>query len=640
MCGIAGYLSTTRRAETSVVRAMCDSIRHRGPDDEGFHVEGPCAIGMRRLSIIDLATGHQPISNEDGSIWIVFNGEIYSYQQLRHDLLAQGHHFQTNSDTETIIHLYEQEGPAGIAKLRGMFAFAIWDRARGKLLLARDRFGKKPLYYLNGPDGFYFASELKCLRAAGVPLEIDREALKLYLQFGYIPDPWSPFQGVKKLAPGFWMTVDLNGREENGRYWRLPAPTETDTGRSRQDVCQSIRTVFDESVRLRMIADVPLGAFLSGGIDSSLVVASMARQSDQPIRTFSIGFEESEYNELPYARLVAKHYKTEHHELIVRPNALDLIPRLIRQFDEPFADGSAIPTYLVSQFAAEQVKVVLSGDGGDELFGGYHSFFEVERFRRYDAIPQPARRVLGWLAGALPYSAYGKNFLYTLSRPHSLERYFEYISFNSASLRAQALQPEWLNPPGMDFLRKTFGDSILSDDHDCMSQAMYFEATTKLTGDILVKVDRMSMANSLEVRCPLLDHELAALANSIPNSWKTRGGKGKLILLEALSDTLPPELLNRPKRGFSVPLDMWIRGPLKQYVQDTLRSKRFLDRGIVSPPHLDAMLEEHFSGRRPNSNFIWLLLVLELWLNDLESPVSTESYMPMVDTLLGSPSAG
>ncbi|HME06734.1 MAG TPA: asparagine synthase (glutamine-hydrolyzing) [Bryobacteraceae bacterium] len=636
MCGIAGYISAASRPETAVVRAMCDAIRHRGPDDEGFHVEGPCGMGMRRLSIIDLATGHQPMSNEDGSIWLVFNGEIYSYQELRRNLIAQGHRFQTNSDTETIIHLYEQEGPAGIAKLRGMFAFAIWDRNREKLLVARDRFGKKPLYYVNTTGGFYFASELKCLRAAGVPLEIDREALKLYLQFGYIPDPWTAFEGVKKLTPGFWMTVDLRGREETGRYWQLPPPREKEISRSHDEVCRDIRAVFDESVRLRMIADVPLGAFLSGGIDSSLVVASMARQSDQPIRTFSIGFEEEgKYNELPYARVVAEHYKTDHHELIVRPNALDLIPHLIRYFDEPFADSSAIPTYLVSQFAAEHVKVALSGDGGDELFGGYHSFFEVEKLSRYDAIPQVGRRALGALAAALPYSAYGKNFLYSLSRPHALERYFEYISFNSYSLRKQVLMPEWLNPPGMDFLRATFGDSILPDEYDCMSQAMYFEATSKLTGDILVKVDRMSMANSLEVRCPLLDQELAELANSIPNSWKTRGGKGKLILLEALSSTLPAELLNRPKRGFSVPLDLWFQGPLRAYVGDNLKSKRFLERGIVSEPHLDAMLAEHWSGRRLNSGFIWLLLVLELWLSELESPMAADScYVPAAGAIL------
>ena len=379
-----------------MVHAMCDQIRHRGPDDEGIFVEGPCGIGMRRLSIIDLSSGHQPISNEDASLWTVFNGEIYNFQELRQGLIAQGHHFRTQSDTEVLVHLHEQEGPSGLARLRGMFAFAIWDRSAQKIFLARDRFGKKPLYYTCGAEGFYFASELKCLRAAGVPLEIDREALKLYLQFGYIPDPWSPFLGVWKLRPGHWMTFDLrNGRQHSEPYWRLPVPCQTGTSRSRQQICEEIRDVFDESVRLRMIADVPLGAFLSGGIDSSLVVASMAKQCAQPVRTFSIGFEEEQYNELPYARLVAQRYGTDHHELIVRPNALDLIPRLIHFFDEPFADSSAIPTYLVSEFAAGHVKVVLSGDGGDELFGGYHSFFEVEKLRRFDMLPQAVRRVLG-----------------------------------------------------------------------------------------------------------------------------------------------------------------------------------------------------------------------------------------------------
>jgi asparagine synthase (glutamine-hydrolysing) len=615
---------------------MCGQIRHRGPDDEGVYVEGPCGIGMRRLSIIDLSSGHQPMCNEDESVWIVFNGEIYNFQELRERLVAQGHRFRTHSDTEAVVHLYEQEGPDGMARLRGMFALAIWDRQANRIFIARDRFGKKPLYYSVRPDGFYFASELKCLRAAQVPLEIDPDALKLYLQFGYIPDPWSPFRGVRKLQPGTWMSFDVRtAKEQSGQYWQLPPPRQTETSRDRREICEEIRAVFDESVRLRMIADVPLGAFLSGGIDSSLVVASMARQSDQPVRTFSIGFEEEQYNELPYARQVAQHYGTDHNELIVRPNALDLIPQLIHFFDEPFSDSSAIPTFLVSEFAARHVKVALSGDGGDELFGGYHSFFEVEKLRRFDAIPQPVRRVLGGVSSALPYSAYGKNFLHSISRPHPLERYFEYISVNSYASRKEVLMEEWRNPPGMDFLRRTFGGSLLADGHDAMSQAMYFEATTKLTGDILVKVDRMSMANSLEVRCPLLDHKLAELANTIPNHWKTRGGKGKLILLEALGETLPADLLNRPKRGFSVPLDKWFRGPLREYTADNLRSRRFLDRGFVSPRQLDAMLEEHWSGRRPNAGFIWLLLVLELWLTGLESPLAMESgYVPAGRTSL------
>jgi asparagine synthase (glutamine-hydrolysing) len=615
MCGIAGYISAVKAPEASLVRAMCGEIRHRGPDDDGFYTDSFCGIGMRRLSIIDLSTGRQPISNEDGSIQVVFNGEIYNYQELREDLAARGHRFTTHSDTEVLVHLYEQDGPAGIARLRGMFAYAIWDKRAGKLLLARDRFGKKPLYYANLPQGFYFASEVKCLRAAGVPLDIDSEALKLYLQFGYVPDPWSAFQKVRKLQPGCWLTVDLRGQEKQGRYWELPPPEESEpAGLKSEDTCAEIRRVFDESVRLRMIADVPLGAFLSGGIDSSLVVGSMARQSGQPIRTFSIGFEEEGYNELPYARLVAKHYGTEHHELMVHPDAADLIGKTIRFFDEPFADSSAIPTYLVSEFAAQHVKVVLSGDGGDELFGGYHSFFEVDRMRRFDCVPQLARRAIGAAAGLLPYSAYGKNFLRSLSRPNALERYFEYTSVNTYYLRSRVLKPEWTLPTDAAFLRRTFDGAILDDSHDALSQAMYFEATAKLTGDILVKVDRMSMANSLEVRCPLLDHRLAELANRIPNRWKTRDGKGKLILLQALGEYLPPELLNRPKKGFSVPLPAWFRGPLREFVADCLTSKRFLERGFVSPPQIQSMLEEHWDGRRNNASFLWLLLVLELWL--------------------------
>jgi asparagine synthase (glutamine-hydrolysing) len=617
MCGIAGHLSFTGKATLETARAMCGVIRHRGPDDEGFHVDQECAIGMRRLSIIDLAGGHQPISNEDGTVWVAFNGEIYSYQQLRQNLIAQGHRFRTNSDTETLVHLYEQEGTAGIAKLRGMFAYAIWDGRKRQLMLARDRFGKKPVYYVQTPDGFFFASELKCLRAAGVTLEEDAEALKLYLQFGYIPDPWTAFRGVRKLPPASWLTVDARGRLETRIYWTLPLPNANDgAGLSEAEVCEQIRTVFDESVRLRMIADVPLGAFLSGGIDSSLVVASMARQSSLPVRTFSIGFEESDYNELPWARMVAQHYKTDHHELIVRPAHVDLVPRLVRHFDEPFADDSAIPTYLVSEFTAQHVKVALSGDGGDEMFGGYQSFFEVDRLRRFDPVPQWTRRILTKIADALPYSAYGKNFLHSIGRAAPVERFFDYTSFNSYYLRLAVLNPEWILESDEGSLRRSFGTAILPAPADCMSQAMYFEATAKLAGDILVKVDRMSMANSLEVRCPLLDHVLAEMAQRIPNRWKTRDGKGKLILLKALGERLPPELLRRPKRGFGVPLAQWFRGPLRELLCDHLTSKGFLDRGFTTRTRLDIMLREHQAGRRDNSTFLWLLLILELWLSD------------------------
>jgi asparagine synthase (glutamine-hydrolysing) len=615
MCGIAGYWLREGKAELPRLRAMCDAIRHRGPDDEGFHVDGGCAIGMRRLSIIDLATGHQPISNEDGTVWVVFNGEIYNYQELRQELLEQGHRFATNSDTETLIHLYEQEGEAGITRLRGMFAYAIWDSRRRRLLLARDRFGKKPLYYAALPEGFFFASELKSLLAAGVPPDVDTDALKLYLHFGYIPDPRSPYHSVYKLPPGHWLVAGPGGIERQGRYWELPPPREDQgVGLDEEVVCREIREVFDESVRLRMIADVPLGAFLSGGIDSSLVVASMARQSKEPIKTFSIGFEERAYNELPAASILARRYGTDHHELVVRPDAVDLVRHLIGFLDEPFADSSAIPTYLVSQLAVEHVKVVLSGDGGDELFGGYETFFTVDRRRWADALPQALRRGISAVADSLPNGAYGKNFLRTMSRPTALERYFEEIAFSSHSLRHQVLEKEWWLHADAAFLRRTFGSAILPDTADCLSQAMHFEATAKLAGDILVKVDRMSMANSLEVRCPLLDHRLAEVAMTIPNSWKTRDGKGKRILLKALGDRLPPELLDRPRQGFGVPLPIWFRGPLRELLWDHLTSSSFCGRGIVSAPQVRAMLEEHDRGRRDNATFLWLLLVLELWL--------------------------
>ncbi len=619
MCGIAGYVSRGAPAGEEIVRQMCAQIRHRGPDDEGVYVDGQCAIGMRRLSIIDLAGGHQPISNEDGSVWVVFNGEIYDYQELRHELIAKGHRFTTNSDTETLVHLYEEEGIDGIRKLRGMFAYAIWDGRRRKLLLVRDRFGKKPLYYTKIREGLYFGSELKCLRAAGVPMTMDAEAIRIYLQFGYVPDPWSAFAGIKKVPPGHWLTLDSEGRVETGRYWETPPPFEGEPAKSEEDICAEIRQVFDDSVRMRMIADVPLGAFLSGGIDSSLVVASMARQSRLPVRTFAMGFEEQAFNELPYARMVAQKYGTEHHEQIVRPDAVDLVPKLIRFFDEPFSDASAIPTYLVSRFAAEHVKVVLSGDGGDEFFGGYPSFFEADASRRYDAIPHWARSMISSAADSLPYSARGKNFLHTISRATPLERYFESISFSSYSLRRRTLDPEWMLPASADGIRAIFGDAILPDRYDAVSQAMHFEATAKLAGDILVKVDRMSMANSIEVRCPMLDHVLAETANRIPNRMKLSGGKGKLILLKALGDRLPPELLTRPKAGFGIPLGEWFRGPLRPMLWDSLTSRSFLDRGFTSSQRIDAVLTEHESGRRDNSYFLWVLLILQLWLVDHES---------------------
>lgn len=614
MCGIAGYLPKSGTPDPSVVHAMCVAMRHRGPDDEGIHTERNCGIGMRRLSIIDLSTGHQPISNEDQTVWVVFNGEIYNYQGLRESLRGQGHSFATNSDTETLVHLHEAEGVAGISRLRGMFAYAIWDRTAQTLTLARDGFGKKPLYYAQTNDGFYFASELKCLSAVTGPFDVDEDALRLYLQFGYIPDPWTPFRQVRKVPAGSWLQVSPGGAIREGRHWRVPEPVEEAApGFSRQDAIEEIRRVFDESVKLRMIADVPLGAFLSGGIDSSLVVATMARQSSAPIRTFSIGWKEQEFNELPYAALTAQRFGAEHHEMIVHPDALDLVPRLVDHLDEPFADSSIIPTFLVSQFAAQHVKVALSGDGGDELFGGYLSFFMTEQYRYADRIPGFCRAAMGTMARALPDGTYGRNYLFAVSRPTSIERYMEYGGYLGVLAREKVLSREWCAEAGAGRLSEVFDGSVLAEGRDPLSQAMHFEATAKLTGDILTKVDRMSMANSLEVRCPLLDTKLAELAGRIPNSWKTRDGKGKLILLEALGDRLPPELLGRPKAGFGIPLADWFRGPLRGMLRDHLFSSAFLSRGIVSRAGVETLVEQHERQRFDNSPYLWLLLMLAMW---------------------------
>lgn len=628
MCGIAGFCLREGKASLATVRAMCDRIRHRGPDDAGYHVDGGCALGIRRLSIIDLDTGHQPIANEDESVWVVFNGEIYNYRNLRRDLRARGHRFITHSDTETLVHLYEEHGADGLQRLRGMFAFAIWDARRRRLFLARDRFGKKPLYYAVLPEGFYFGSELKCLQAAGVPQEIDREALQLYFEFTYIPEPMSCFQAVRKVPPGCWLTYDADGTVCQGRYWQFPVPNAAlPAEQPGPDLCARLREKFDESVRIRMTADVPLGAFLSGGIDSSSVVASMALASAEPVRTFSIGFEENGFNELEYAALVARQYQTEHHEIVVGANAVDLISRLVEHFDEPFGDSSAIPTFIVSEFAARHVKVALSGDGGDELFAGYERFQTLDRLRKLDRLPQALRGFISWTADRLPYAAHGKNYLHMLSRDSALERYFE-SNFAPWFLRQQLLHKEWMLPADGAYLVHALGEFLLPGSADLLSQALFFETTQNLPGDMLVKIDRMSMANSLEVRCPLLDHELGELAAQIPHSWKIRNGRGKYILLRALGDRLPPAVLERRKMGFAVPLAIWFRGPLRAFLWDHLQSTSFCNRGVVSLPFVEQLLREHDSGRRDNSHWLWSLLTLELWFRQIETgaTVAVHSY--------------
>jgi asparagine synthase (glutamine-hydrolysing) len=594
---------------------MCDEIRHRGPEDEGYRIDGRMGLGMRRLGIIDLVTGRQPIANEDGTVWVVSNGEIYNYRELRASLIRSGHRFRTYSDTEVLVHLYEEEGVDGLQRLRGMFACAIWNSRERSLLLVRDRFGKKPLYYAALTEGLYFGSELKCLRAAGVSLAHDREALQLYFLLGYVPDPWTPYVGIRKLAPGGWLRCEADGRIAEGRYWTMPAPVErASASLSELEASEYVRNTFDDAVKARLISDVPVGAFLSGGIDSGSVVASMALQSPQPVKTFSIGFEEPGFNELALAAAVAKKYRTEHHEMVVRPDSVDLAPKLVRHFDEPFGDSSAIPTYLVSKFAAQYVKVALTGDGGDELFAGYESFREVQRLRLLDYVPAALLALVSWIADLLPYSAYGKNYLRMISRPQALERYFE--AGSPHYLLQRLLTPEWMPPADGAFLIRKMAHSLLPDGTNALAQALYFEATAKLTGDMLVKVDRMSMANSLEVRCPMLDHELAQLAARIPHAWKLKNGRGKYIFIRAVGHRLPPELLRQPKRGFGIPLGIWLRGSLRNFLWDHLTSREFLDRRMVSPEFVRHLLDEHDRGRRDNQHHLWKLLMLELWFQE------------------------
>ena len=619
MCGIAGYLLRSTDGPVADSRLMCDAIRHRGPDDQGYRTEKRfglnLGLGMRRLSIIDLATGRQPISNEDGTVSVVFNGEIYNYRELRASLIRSGHRFRTSSDTEVLVHLYEEEGVDGIRRLHGMFAYALWDSRERSLLLVRDRFGKKPLYYAALPQGLYFGSELKCLRVSGIPLEVDQQALQLYFLLGYIPDPWTPYLAIRKLTPGGWLRYRADGRIEEGRYWRFPAPAERPGPElSEAEAHQGVRKTFDQAVKMRLMSDVPLGAFLSGGIDSTSVVASMALQSPQRVKTFSIGFDEPGFNELPLAASLARRYHTDHHELVVRPDSVQLAEQLVRHFDEPFGDSSAIPTYLVSKFAARHVKVALTGDGGDELFAGYESFLQVQRLRHADYVPARLRALLSGIADLLPYAAYGKNYLRMISRPTALERYFANASPHY--LLQRLLTREWTPPADAAFLTRTLAHCLLPEGTDVLTQAMYFEATAKLTGDMLVKVDRMSMANSLEIRCPLLDQDLAELAARIPHAWKIRNKRGKDVFIRALGHRLPPALLNQPKRGFGVPLATWFRGPMQSFLFDHLTSQAFLSRGMVSPEFVGRLLEEHDRGRRNNHHHLWKLLMLELWFRE------------------------
>jgi asparagine synthase (glutamine-hydrolysing) len=619
MCGIAGFVESPSAAAPfdrerghALAHQMCEAIRHRGPDDEGLFVEDGVVLGMRRLSIIDLSTGHQPIHNEDRTVWVVFNGEIYNFRELRAELEAAGHRFYTCTDTEIIVHAYEEWGTAAIGRFRGMFGIAVWDGRSRTLLLARDRIGIKPLHYAVVGGRLYFGSEIKSLLCApDLPRDLDLGALDHYLSFLYTPRDGSIFRHVKKLPPGHVLTW-CDGRLAIDPYWQLPAD-ESFRG-SDEDAVSALGQVLGDAVRSHLVSDVPIGAFLSGGIDSSLVVGLMSQASTAPVKTFSIGFDEPAYDELAHARRVAAHFGTDHHEFIVKPDALGILDQLISHFDEPFADSSAIPTWYVSEMARRHVTVVLSGDGGDELFGGYDRYLphpRVVAFDRYS--PAGARKLAAMAAASLPHGATGKNFLRHVGRDDR-GRYLDAIRFYSSDEKSALLSP--------DVRRRLDGpdpEARLGSRFDRYralswpSQMMRFDAETYLPEDILTKVDRMSMAHSIESRVPLLDNAVLAFASSLPSGLKIRNGRRKHVLKELAATLLPHEIITRPKQGFGVPLGVWFRGNLRELFADTLLSSRSLQRGYFQPAFIRRLTDEHLKGKRDHTLRLWQLVIFERW---------------------------
>jgi len=624
MCGICGvhFLDGTA-ADRGRLKEANDLLAHRGPDDEGFHLDGPVGLAMRRLAIIDLNTGHQPISYDDGSLTIVFNGEIYNFQSLREDLLKSGHRFQTKSDTEVILALYKDLGAGCVEKLRGMFAFAIWDKRRKRLFIARDRIGKKPLFYTRQPGLFAFGSELRCLFVwGGVPKDIDEEALDQYLSLQYIPSPRTIYRDVKKLPPGCTLTLE-DGRVTVERYWDLPVGAKPATA----DLEEAKRLIVDkltESVKLRMISDVPLGAFLSGGVDSSIIVALMAEQSARPVKTFSIGFEEQEFSELRYAKEVAQRYGCDHTEFVVKPHMSEVLPKLAWHYGEPYADSSALPSYYVARETRKYVTVALNGDGGDEDFAGYVRYMAMKAARVFDAMPTAAIAAMKAAAELLPErnAPYGtawraKRFLRSVLHGGVSDRHLRMICYfpedEKAALYSDAFKARLGNRvhSAQRYMAEAFaaGKSL-----DFVNRMLYVDFKTYLPECLMTKVDIATMAASLEGRSPLLDHEFVELVFPMPGSWKLRGLRGaKWIMKEAFKDKLPPLIQNRNKMGFGIPLHGWFRGPLKDFGYEHILSSRALSRGYFSEPGLRKLWDDHQSGRRENGYRLWALLMLELW---------------------------
>jgi len=618
--------------EAAQVHRMFQSIVHRGPDDEGIYAQGPIGLGMRRLSIIDLSGGHQPIHNEDKSVWIVYNGEIYNFPELRRELEQRGHQFYTRTDTEIIVHLYEELGADCVKKLRGMFAIALYDVRRQSLLLARDRLGKKPLHYALHQGRLLFGSEIKTILAVAPELsDVNPEGLLQYFYFGYIPDPHTAFRRIHKLPPGHLMEY-VGGKTSIREFWDVPQ-YGTHAAISEEECLDELERRLAEAVRIRLISDVPLGALLSGGVDSSIIVALMARASSQPVKTFSIGFEAEKFNEAEYARLVAERFETDHHELILDPNLEETLAFLSGMLEEPFGDSTMLPTYYVSRMARQHVTVALSGDGGDELFAGYDRYLVAMERRKFDRIPNWLGRlyrdqVHPWV----PAGMYGKNLAWNASLS-ARYRYLDDVSYFPVLHRERSLfSKDFLEtashlPNPLEQWQHYYDRAPANDD---LSRLLYLDTKTYLTADILAKVDRMSMATSLEVRVPMLDHEFVEWVAALPVDWKFRTGTRKFIL-KKLAERLgiPSQLLHRRKQGFQLPLVEWMRDSMKEQYLRILLEPRTLQRGYFKAESVRALINEHTRGRRNRSGLLWRMLVLELWhRNFLEAGASRGAATP------------
>src|SRR6202167_233271 len=617
MCGIAGVVSTTRESNITeaLVHHMCEQIVYRGPDDEGLYVADGAGLGMRRLSIIDLSGGHQPVFNEDRSSWVVFNGEIYNFPGLRPELESRGHHFRSHTDTEVIIHLYEEMGAECVKKLRGMFALAIYDKTKRKLILARDRLGKKPLHYALHQGNLYFASEIKSILAVVPELaEVNSQGLLEYLYYGYVPDPITAYTGIHKLAPGHMLEFQ-EGKIRIRQYWDLPE-YNTHPPKNEQECLEELEQRLFEATKIRLISDVPLGAFLSGGIDSSTVVALMARASSAPVKTFSIGFKKDDFNESNYARIVATKFNTEHHEMILEPDVVQTVAHLTSSLEEPFGDSSMLPTYYVSQMARQHVTVALSGDGGDEMFGEYDRYRIHADRRVFEHIPGWARKFYrDQLLPRLPNRMRGRRFSYNVSLPWQ-ERYIDHLAFLPSFERDTPLLSqdfrEILNRSDdpANVLRRYFAQALAKDPVD---QLLYVDTKTYMVADILTKVDSMSMLNSLALRVPILDHVFVEWVAGLPPEWKLRGNQQKYILRKLAERVgVPREVIYRQKQGFSLPLVHWMRHELKDMLM-ILLEPRTLERGYFAAAGIRKLMDDHLVRGKTMTGRIWRLLMFELW---------------------------